>query len=173
MLIGLGSQSAVKYAAVTHTLHQFGLINAKLVSVKAHSMVNEQPFNEETIIGAHNRAEHTALLVPDATFTIAIESGLFLHSDSCYYDIAIVVARLSDGSFLQTESKGVVFPMDAIQEAKRRGTHTWTVGKILQESRRVQYHNDPHLSLVGRSRADFIRDAVVCLFQILQEHKIV
>ncbi len=171
MLIGLGSQSEVKQAAVTHALRQFGLTAAQLVAVKARSDINEQPFNDETITGARNRATHTALLVPGADFTIAIESGLFERS-GCYLDIAVVVVRLPGGEFLQQESAGVVFPTDAVEEVKRRGADEWTVGKILQESGRVRLHNDPHACLAGRSRAEFINDAVLRLFQTLRDREI-
>ena len=171
MLIGLGSQSEVKQAAVTHALRQFGLTDSQLVAVKARSDINEQPFNDETITGARNRALHTSLLVPGADLTIAIESGLFERS-GCYLDIAVVVVRLPGGELLQQESEGVVFPADAVEEAKRRGADVWTVGKILQESGRVRLHNDPHACLAGRSRAEFINDAVLCLFQTLRGREI-
>src|SRR5579859_2886210 len=142
--IGLGSQSEVKKAAIIHALCQFGLIAVQLVAVKARSGINEQPFNNETLTGAYNRATHTALLVPSADFTIAIESGLFERSD-CYHDIAIAVVRLPSGEFLQQESEGVAFPTDAVEEVKRRGADVWTVGKVIQESGRVALHNDPHM----------------------------
>jgi len=167
MRIGLGSQSEVKQAAVHNALHQSGF-DAEVVAVKALSGVSEQPFNDETIEGAQNRARHTAILVPDADITIAIESGIFLRREY-WLDIAIVVVRFPDGEFFQAESEGVVFPTDAVEEVQRRGASAWTVGKILQEWNRVQLHNDPHLSLVGRSRADFINDTVLCLFKSLRD----
>lgn len=166
LLIGLGSQSEVKQAAVSQALRQFD-IDVQLMAVKASSNVSEQPFDDETITGAHNRALHTAILVPGADLTIAIESGLFAR-DGQYLDIAVVLVRLPDGEILTLESEGVVFPTDAVEEVKRRGAAVWTVGKILQESGRAQLHNDPHLTLVGRSRSEFINAAVLRLFETLR-----
>jgi non-canonical (house-cleaning) NTP pyrophosphatase len=167
MLIALGSQSEIKRVAITTALRQFG-IHAQLVAVKASSDVSEQPFDDETITGAKNRALHTAALVPGADLAMAIESGIFARNGQ-YLDIAVVLVQLPDGEMLVQESEGVVFPSDAVEEAKRRGTAAWTVGKILQESGRITLHNDPHLSLVGRSRAEYINDAVLHLFQILRD----
>jgi non-canonical (house-cleaning) NTP pyrophosphatase len=170
MLIGLGSQSDVKRAAVMHALRQFG-VDAQLIAVKARSDVSEQPFHNETIIGARNRATHAALLVPGASFTLAIESGLFARNGG-YFDIAIVVARLPTAEFLQQESAAVAVPADAVEEVKRRGADCWTIGKILQERGRVLDHTDPHLCLVGRSRAEFLKDALVSLFQTMRAREL-
>ncbi|GCE15314.1 DUF84 family protein [Tengunoibacter tsumagoiensis] len=166
MIIAVGSQSKIKVTAVKNALCQLG-VKADIEAVKAHSAIAEQPFNQETRQGAINRALHTAQLVPRAAFTLAIESGLYWRMDA-WLDIALVVARFPDGTCVEVESEAIVFPSSAVEEVQRRGVHTWTAGQVLQEWGQVQSHNDPHLSLVGKSRADFIQDAVVKLFQTLQ-----
>jgi non-canonical (house-cleaning) NTP pyrophosphatase len=170
MLIVLGSQSIIKEEAVRQALRDLGVTDARLVCVPVSSQVNEQPFGfEETHRGACNRVQQAATLVPDADMAIAIESGLFEEYPGSFFDRAIVVVQLPDGrSFTQT-SERVLFPTDAVEEVRRRGEATWTIGKILQERGSVQSHNDPHLSLVGRSRTAFIKDAVVQLLaRVLQ-----
>jgi non-canonical (house-cleaning) NTP pyrophosphatase len=162
----LGTQSQVKQVAVNKALQQFG-VNAVLIAVKASSNVSEQPLDNETIIGAQNRAEHAAVLVPDSDFAIAIESGIFSRGGR-YLDIAIVVARLADGTFIQVESDGAEFPAAAVQETIRRGTKTWTIGKILAEWGLVVQHDDPHKDLVGKSRSEFINEAVLRLLHELR-----
>jgi non-canonical (house-cleaning) NTP pyrophosphatase len=170
MLIALGSRSEVKQLAVLRALRQFG-IDARVVAVKAGSQVSEQPYGEETVTGARNRAIHTGLLVPEADLTIAIESGLFERPAGCFLDIAVVVVRLASGELITGESEGVVFPTDAVEEARRRGGE-WTAGKVLQEQERVQLHTDPHASLVGRPRAEFIHDAVLRVLQGLRDRNV-
>lgn len=167
MIIALGSQSSVKQEAVRRAMQVFE-IDAQLVTVKARSNVAEQPFNSETVRGARNRALHAAALVPDAAFALAIESGIF-DRNGHYLDIAVVVARLRDGRYLQADSQSVEFPADAVHETVRRCVEndSWTVGKILQEWGRIERHDDPHASLVGRSRAAFIYDAVFTLIQTM------
>lgn len=171
MLIVLGSQSEVKRVAVVKALSLLG-IQAKVIAVPAQSGVNEQPVEGETLLGARNRAEYAACLVAEADLALAIESGLFWR-DGGYQDIAIVAACLKSGELLQVESRGVAFPLDAVEEARQRGFDQWTVGKILAEWGCVATHNDPHLSLVGISRAEFVNEAVRCLFQQLVELRLV
>ena len=164
-LLALGSQSAVKQAAVQQALAEVGR-EATVIAVKACSHVAEQPFDEETMQGARNRAEHTAALVPHADLCMAIESGLFRRHGS-FLDIAIVLARFPNGRMISVESEGVAFPEEAVVEVLHRGTDTTTIGKILVEQGLAVQHDDPHVSLVGTSRSTFIREAAVRLLRIL------
>ena len=165
--IGLGSLSEIKRTALAAALQQLPA-QAQVVAVKAASGVAEQPFDDETITGAHNRAEHTDQLVPDADFTLAIESGIFSVGNR-YFDKAIVVARLKSGEFIEAQSDAVEFPQDAVQETLRRGAAIWTCGKVMEEWGLVQKHDDPHLSLTGKSRAIFISEAALRVLQKLRE----
>src|SRR5689334_18798874 len=163
-IIALGSQSAVKLRAVEEAVRRFSL-NAKIVPVQARSGVSEQPFEHETVLGARHRAVHAAQIVPQADLSLAIESGLFFR-DEQWFDIAIVVARNTTGAVVQVESEGCVFPTSAVEEVKRRGGE-WTVGKVLVEMELATQHDDPHRDLVGRSRWEFISQAVSDLFEQL------
>lgn len=169
--IGLGSLSELKGTALATALQQL-VVEAQVVAVKAASGVAEQPFDDETITGAHNRAQntaqYTAQLVPDADITFAIESGIFSVGDR-YFDKAIVVARLKSGEFIEAQSDAVEFPQDAVQETIRRGVAVWTCGKVMAEWGRVEKHDDPHLSLTGKSRATFISEAALRVLQKLRE----
>lgn len=163
-LIALGSTSEIKYAALAHALQLSGR-DTQIITVKARSDVGEQPVEQETLLGARNRANHAALLVPDALLSIAIESGVFQREDG-YVDIAVVLARFQTGEYCHVESEALPFPHDAVEETFRRGQQ-WTVGKVLQEWGRISRHDDPHLDLVSRSRLYFLSDALVRLFQVL------
>ena len=171
LTIALGSQSRVKQIAVSNALHQFRVVDVQLVAVHASSLVAEQPFNDEILLGAENRAAHAAILVPDATFAIAIENGIYSRQGR-YFDVALVVARLQSGEFVRVESDSVEFPADAVQETICRGVNVWTVGKVLQEWGRVQSHDDPHRTLTGKARLEFLHDAALHLFQELRVRRV-
>jgi len=57
-------------------------------------------------------------------------------------------------------SDSVPFPYEAVQEAQRRGFKEWTVGRVMEEWGIVAQHDDPHLSLTGKSREDYIAEAI-------------
>lgn len=155
MKIVLASTSAIKIAAC-----QQAFPGAEIVPVKVPSGVNEQPMDLETLQGAHNRLAAAREVVPDADFYVAIENGVF-DEGSAYVDRALVVVEHREGLRYNTTSEGVVFPDAAVDEARRRGLETWTVGKVMQEMGIVEKHDDPHLSPSGRSRSDLIAAAVL------------
>ena len=47
-----------------------------------------------------------------------------------------------------------------MEEARSRGFDTWTVGRVMQEKGIVKKHDDPHLDLSGRSRVEYMDEAV-------------
>jgi non-canonical (house-cleaning) NTP pyrophosphatase len=164
MKIALGSTSCVKQASVLSALHRFSS-PYELVSVSARSNVSEQPIENETYHGAINRVVHTASLVPDADFSLAIESGIFLRNNN-FYDVAVVVARSQYGQMVISESEAVQFPDNCVMEALQRDGD-WTAGMVLQEKGIVKDHKDPHQSLTGKSRAEYITEAVYEVLQMI------
>ncbi len=167
MKVVLGSTSAVKLQALTAALQHFGL-TAEVLTVKARSGIAEQPFDEETIRGAENRARDADKLSPGADLVIAIESGLFREKEG-YFDIAVVLALLPNGETICVRSDAVEFPEDAVRETIARGVDVWTCGKVLAEWGRVSLHDDPHASLSGKPRAKFLEEAVIKLFANLKQ----
>lgn len=163
-VIGLGTQSPVKTRAARTALSSLGW-HGRLVPVKASSSVSEQPFEEETVMGATARALDTLRLVPDAALAVAVESGLF-ERDGKWWDIAVAVAYQPGGvaPLARVDSDPVEFPAAAVEEALRRGPQTWTVGRVLAEWGVVGDGKDPHIDLCGMSRAAFIEDALRELF---------
>lgn len=167
-IIALGSTSAIKIQAVQAALTTLGC-EAVIMPVKAASGVPEQPFDDQTMLGAMNRARQAAQQVGRFDLALAIESGIY-SQDGRYFDRAVVVALLPSGDFVSVLSDAVEFPADAVQETLARGTDVWTCGKVLAEWQRVEKHDDPHFSLVGKPRAQFINEAVAALFTELNEH---
>jgi non-canonical (house-cleaning) NTP pyrophosphatase len=168
--IALGFKSQIKIDGVHSALQQLG-VSAELIPVAASSDVSEQPFGGETIEGAQNRANHAAQMVPGADLALAIESGIFLRAGR-YLDIAVVLARLKNGEFITVESDPVEFPKDAVEETICRGPDKWTCGKVMQELGIVERHYDPHASLAGKSRTEFINEAAVRLFTELRKRAV-
>ena len=159
MKIIVGSQSQVKLDAVTQALAATG-IEAEIVGVKAKSNVAEQPMDNETLDGARNRANHARQLAPDGDLYIAIENGIFTEPDGRYVDKAVVMAIAKDGMETVALSEGVEFPKAAVEEARQRGFATTTAGQVMAEQGVVAKHDDPHFSLIGKSRATILTETV-------------
>lgn len=153
--IVLASTSAVKLDACRRA---FGP-EVDIVTVKVPSGVSEQPMDQETLQGAHNRIAAARVEVPGADFYVAIESGVF-DEGTAFVDRALVVLEHQTGLRYHTVSDGVIFPDAAVEEARRRGLDKWTVGKVMAEQGTVVSHDDPHLTLAGRSRAEYLYEAV-------------
>jgi non-canonical (house-cleaning) NTP pyrophosphatase len=156
MKVVLASTSAVKLAACRAA---FGDA-AEIVTVKAPSGINEQPMNEETLTGAFNRIAAAKTLVPGANVYVSIENGIFEEAGR-YIDRPVVVVSRENGDNHVTYGEGVEFPKESVEEARRRGFDAWTVGKVMEEQGIVRQHDDPHLSLSGKSRAEYITAAAL------------
>ncbi len=158
MLIILSSQSAVKIQAVKEACAALN-IEAEVIGVKAASGVPEQPMNVETAQGAWNRIMSARKINPDGNLYLSIENGIF-EKDGGYYDKAVIAAQTSKGVKFTAFSDGVQFPAACVEEARQRGFDKVTVGKVMAEKGIVAQHDDPHLTLTGKSRAEFLRETV-------------
>ena len=75
LVVAVGSENPVKVAAVRAVFSRiFGAVN--VFAVKVNSGVPPQPFNEDTVRGAVNRAKEALRRCP-ADFGVGIEAGLF------------------------------------------------------------------------------------------------
>jgi inosine/xanthosine triphosphatase len=157
MKIVLASTSAVKIEACKKAFSDFSDVN--IVTAKVSSHVREQPLNEETLTGAFNRISAARRAVPDADLYISIESGLF-EEKGTYVDRAIVIIAEKEGQKYTVRGEGVEFPGPSVEEARKRGFDQWTVGRVMQEQGIVRQHDDPHLDLSGKSRAEYINEAM-------------
>ena len=131
MKIIVGSQSQVKLDAVNGALKMLG-IEAEVVGVKAKSNVAEQPMDDETLQGARNRARHSRELAADGDLYLAIENGVFTEGDR-FVNKAVVMAIAKDGTETLATSDGVEFPKASVEEARKRGFATTTVGQVMAE----------------------------------------
>ncbi len=160
----VSSTSAIKLEAVERVLSGRG-VDAKIDGVKVGSGVSEQPMGDETLSGARNRVKNAMAERPGADLYVSIENGIFSEGhgkDAKYVDKAVVVCVDKSGHEHVAYSDGVEFPKDAVEEARRRGFATTTVGEVLKEQGRVKDNADPHFELTGgkKHRADFLQQAV-------------
>jgi non-canonical (house-cleaning) NTP pyrophosphatase len=172
MKLVLGSTSAVKIKALEAALAAFGA-SVELVPVKASSGAPEQPMGAETSQGAKNRMASAQQLCPDGDFFIAIENGIFFENGQ-WLDRAVVTCQSADQkNFFIAYSDGVQFPAQAVETARQRGFQEWTVGKIMMEMGIVQQHDDPHLELSGKSRALYLEEAIVDIFNQMRGENLI
>jgi non-canonical (house-cleaning) NTP pyrophosphatase len=100
----------------------------------------------QTLLCAKNRAEIVRLQYPEA-LCLGIESGL-IQAHDVTTDTAVIAALTPDGSWFFGTSPGITLPERYVQEAKRRGFKTTTVGEVVAESLRGD-PTDPHASLTS------------------------
>lgn len=94
MRVAVGSKNPVKIEGVERAFSKF-FGDVEVVGVEVSSNVSSQPFNEETIIGAINRAKNA--YSKDFDFSVGVEAGLFEfpHTITGYIDFQ--VACIYDG----------------------------------------------------------------------------
>ena len=161
--IAVASNSAIKLDAVRDAIASL-MIKAEIIGLKTASGVPEQPTDKETLQGARNRIQHAKALDPRAQLYIAIENGIFDEAGR-YFDKAVVICLTSAGQEFIATSAGVEFPADCVEEARRIGFDKMTASKIIAQRGLSKQHDDPHLSLAGRPRAQFITETLVTLLR--------
>lgn len=161
--IALGSMSSVKEFAVLHAVITLE-INSEITAIKCSSDVPNQPFEEETVSGATNRALAAHSAYPNR-LSIGIESGLFELPDHTWVDRSIVVFVRPDGSTLTVHSEDVGCPEWAVLKAlaARRCGQDITAGKIIAEKLGCA-HDDWYTAVHGsgtKTRFDILVETLV------------
>lgn len=148
------SGSAIKINAVEKALAQ--LIPSRRFEVqgkKVSSGSGEQPVGTDTEKGARIRAQNARNEQSEQekkeSAVLSLENGIFA-VEGGWEDRCVAFLELPDGSSFSFESSGVVFPLDAVEEAKRRegGFKEHTVGSVIAE-RYGGDKQDPHSTLTN------------------------
>ncbi|VVC04875.1 Non-canonical purine NTP phosphatase [Candidatus Burarchaeum australiense] len=105
----------------------FGATGAKVIGMDVDSGVSDQPFNEETIKGATNRARKIAAKVK-ADYAIGLESGIF-ELGGRYFDVQWC-AVLHEGKVHLGCSMGFEIPRAQAERLKR---HKITLSELYDE----------------------------------------
>lgn len=157
MIVGVGSTNLFKHDAVAWALYVESPVayDFNIICLDAPSGQNAQPIGlDETLGGAENRSTYTLEKIPEATIAFGIENGVIRLKEEplTYIDIAFVVVKTRDGQTGISNSSGVVFPREYVDEAMHRGFERTTVGQIITEKLKGE-PQDPHETLTsGRAR---------------------
>jgi inosine/xanthosine triphosphatase len=144
--------------------------------VKAPSEINEQPVgHKEMIEGALNRIKNAKKTAKGKKFdfVVGIENGIFpieVDGTEKWFDVAWVVIENKEDKQSLAVSAGVEFPREFIQEARKKGFKTTTVGSIIAEKTGCD-GTDPHTFLTSNlaSRSKLLEQALKIALGQLQE----
>ena len=122
--IAVGSLNPVKIEAVRTVMERiYGQV--RIFASDVPSGVSEQPFGDETLEGAKNRARNA---IGDHTLSVGIEAGVFEMIDTLYdFQYCAILDR--DGRFTVGTGSGFRYP-DEVVELVRKGM---TVGDAMKE----------------------------------------
>mgnify|MGYP000999353550 CR=1 FL=1 len=164
-LIVVGSKSKHKLGAVGSALFHFGIPHT-LLSCDVETDTPAQPCSWHQVQdGATRRAIGALRNFPEALVGVGIESGLFFVRQGQVLDIAFLSLVDNNGREFIATSQGVMFPANAVAEARSRGFKNVTAGQIIAE-RFGGDHTDPHTTLTeGRvTREGLLTDGLRALF---------
>jgi non-canonical (house-cleaning) NTP pyrophosphatase len=180
MVIVLGTVSNIKIDAVTNVFSKY---DVAIIPINAESKINSQPVNEETFVGAYNRiadAKNKYLQCNSSRknnfLVISIENGIFkriINDQETWQDKAVIITESEDGTKLDITTDTITFPMEYVTIAENRGFDVTTVGKVMAEMNIIDKHDDPHLALTGKSRQQYLEEALEKLSIQLEEKKII
>ena len=75
VVVAVGSKNPAKVSAVEEVFKEVFGAEVEVLGFSVDTVVSKQPLNEETVVGAHNRAKR-AFEVGDADYGVGIEGGL-------------------------------------------------------------------------------------------------
>ena len=166
MKIGVTSQNKIKLDAV-RSAYSF-LENYEVVGYSADSGVGEQPVGDETVIGARNRIWDVSRRIDNLDRIISIENGIF-EEDGRWLDKAVVMwfnPRTGEEHIAYSDS--VEFPKEYVEKARSLGFDTTTVGSVMAEAGYIENPKDPHMSISGKPRRDYIEKTVASLVRLVE-----
>jgi inosine/xanthosine triphosphatase len=103
MKVAVGSSNPAKLSAVKEAFTEALKVEVEVFGISVDSGVSNQPFGDETIDGAYNRAEKV-LEASDADFGVGIEGGIMRLGEK-WYNFGFVVINDGDGN-IGTGSSG-------------------------------------------------------------------
>jgi len=134
MVVAAGSQNLVKVSAIQDVFQRaFPTMDIEIMERKVASGVSEQPFNEETITGAINRAAN-AMKGTGAHYGVGIEAGLFFNPTlGKYLDVQYCAIIDRNGLITVGHGAGFSYPdevISAVLDGKKDGV---TIGDAMKE----------------------------------------
>ncbi|MCK5562517.1 MAG: inosine/xanthosine triphosphatase [Thermoplasmata archaeon] len=127
--VAVGSDNEVKVRAVKNV---FGMVfdNLEVEMVPVSSGVQAQPWDEETITGAQNRASGALEKSQDAHFGVGIEAGLIENKTTGkHFDVQYCAIQDRGGRVTLGHGSGFYYP-NLVFERVKAGS---TVGQVMSE----------------------------------------
>jgi inosine/xanthosine triphosphatase len=159
MKIAVTSENKLKIDAVKKAYSSLN-VKIEIVGYKADSKVGEQPINEQTLKGAKNRITDLNSRIEDFDRIISIESGLFEEKGEWIDKAVVVIFNTHTKEENLKYSKGIIFPKNFVEEARKIGFEKITVGTVMEKAGHVKNNKDPHLTITGISRQVYIEETV-------------
>lgn len=125
----VGSDNEVKLRAVKNV---FGKVfnNLEVEMVPVSSGVQAQPWDEDTITGAQNRAAGALEKSQDAHFSVGIEAGLIQNKiNGKYFDVQYCAIQDRGGRITLGHGSGFYYPKKVFERIKAGST----VGQVMSE----------------------------------------
>jgi pantetheine-phosphate adenylyltransferase len=123
----VGTENDVKLSAVRNVFIKI-FSDLEVTGTAVASGVSTQPFDNETLRGALNRALAASKQVPDAHFSVGIEAGLIRNDEANqYFDVQYCVVRDHGGRETVGHGSGFYYP-DMVIENVKSGK---TVGEVM------------------------------------------
>lgn len=146
-----------------------------VVGYKAASEINEQPVGQaETLLGANNRMRNLKVMIGGTRYDvlIAMENGINeIPSDQggIWMDTGLVIAEDMNGRRGIAQCIGVPFETMDVDEARRNGFETTTVGSVYAKRKGTEA-TDPHRGLTNGlvTRMEGLKQAVLAAIGQLQ-----
>ena len=163
MNIGVTSKNKLKLEAVEDAYFELGW-NPNVTRYETDSKVGEQPVGDQTLLGARNRIKSMGDLGDlNLDGIISLENGIF-DQGSRWMDMVVgVYFDVNSRTAVVRYSKEVEFPKEYVEEACRRGFDTTTIGEVMAEKGFIEDAKDPHWSISGISRKDYLQEVVQSL----------
>ncbi|MCK5615238.1 DUF84 family protein [Candidatus Pacearchaeota archaeon] len=167
MRIAVTSESKIKLDAVINA-YSFMSPIPEIVGYSTNSGVGEQPVGVQTLVGARNRIDDLKRRINDYDLIISIENGIFPGDQ--WEDRAVVIIYHAGRDKRYTgQSEPVVFPDEYVKVAQERGFIKHTVAEVMKERGYIENAKDPHETISGIPRQEFLEDTLKELIERIEE----
>lgn len=161
----LGTKSELKVSALKEAISEIfeNESDYTIYSYNVKSEQPEQPFEEEGIKGAYQRANNAAkeFRETNSDMSNAVVIGIenyIRRNNNRYEDLAaICLIKLDSNIDRMYYSESVIFEDIYVAECLKTGE---TVGNIMQRNGIVNKHDDPHIDLIGKSRKRILKESL-------------
>jgi len=142
MIFAIGTKSERKLPVIEKVLKE--IIPDKkinLIAIDAKSNVSETPWDEETMIGAQNRAQFAKKTLKRAEYAIGIESGLVTRYGQIYEEAwCCIIDR--NGKEYFGYSSGLKLPEYISQKMKEHNLPHYLIFSKIEEKFNKESHSD-------------------------------